>query len=583
VRFHRWVATFAALSASAGPIPPWRLARSQHFSIYGQTSDQRARAILTWFEQLRAFFEQASAGKISPPSPVTVVIFASEAEYQPYRLRATSDAYYVGTRNQDYIVMGADDPVKLGLAAHEYAHLVLRDSELQLPVWLKEGLAEFFATLRIQEHATELGGQLPGRVHTLERHGWMPLAQLMLLSEEGQQRQEREKADLFYAQSWALTEMLALSPSYAPEFPRFLTWVAAGSPGLKALLDIYSKSEDAVTHDLHVWVGRGKAPVLQLPEVATGAVSMLSSDVAPFASRLLLAQLLLAAGEFDRAALRFTSLSKEAPDSAEVSAGLGAIALHNGDSEGARRAWKRALDQGIADPKLAYQYAMLADEAGLPSDDIRPALYRAVGLQPDFDAARYRLALLEKNARNFDAALEQFHAMRAVAPARAYPYWLALADTFNELGRREDALSAARHASEHAVTTEEQSHAAEEIQIAQTDPGVQFARDAYGKLQLVTTRMPHQQSNWNPFIEPGDDIQHVRGMLREIDCGDQRTTIRLETADTVITLMITDLQHVQMRHAPSEFVCGPQDARRVTVDYARTGANEGIVRGMDFE
>jgi hypothetical protein len=44
------------------------------------------------------------------------------------------------------------------------------------------------------------------------------------------------------------------------------------------------------------------------------------------------------------------------------------------------------------------------------------------------------------------------------------------------------------------------------------------------------------------------------------------------------------LQHVQMRHAPSEFVCGPQSATQVTVDYARTpnAATDGIVRGMDF-
>jgi hypothetical protein len=45
------------------------------------------------------------------------------------------------------------------------------------------------------------------------------------------------------------------------------------------------------------------------------------------------------------------------------------------------------------------------------------------------------------------------------------------------------------------------------------------------------------------------------------------------------------LQHVQMRHAPPEFVCGPQPTSPpVIVDYARTpaGANTGIVRGMDF-
>ncbi len=33
-------------------------------------------------------------------------------------------------------------------AAHEYVHLVLRASNLQVPPWLKEGLAELYSTLR---------------------------------------------------------------------------------------------------------------------------------------------------------------------------------------------------------------------------------------------------------------------------------------------------------------------------------------------------------------------------------------------------------------------------------------------------
>ena len=78
-------------------------------------------------------------------------------------------------------------------------------------------------------------------------------------------------------------------------------------------------------------------------------------------------------------------------------------------------------------------------------------------------------------------------------------------------------------------------------------------------------------------------MQRVQGALREIDCGNL-TTIRVEAAGKLIALAIPDLQHVQMRHAPPEFVCGPQSAVPVIVDYARTrdAAADGIVRGMDF-
>ncbi|MGA2881002.1 MAG: tetratricopeptide repeat protein [Bryobacteraceae bacterium] len=561
VLLHRWLAALA-IPACAAPVPQWRLARSQHFEIYAQSTDQRAQAILTWFEQLRAFFEQQGGLKASSSKPVRVIVFASAAEYQPYRLRSTSDAYYVGASNHDYIVMGTDDPAKFGLAAHEYAHLVLRTSPGQLPPWLEEGLAEFFATLRFTEHGTELGGVLPGRVRTLQIRTWMPLADVLSLSEESQKKLERSAADLFYAESWALTEMLLLSPPYATSFQKILV-----SPNL---------DPEAVTRDLHQWINQRRFPVMQLPEVVTASVHAEASDVPSLTSRVLLAQVLLAAGEFDRAEAQFNAL----PDSAETFAARGAIALHKGDSAGARRAWKRAIERGIIDAQLCYNYAILADQAGLAAGDIRPALERAIALQPDFDDARYQLALLEKNSGHYETAVQQFHAMRVVPNSRAYAYWLALADTFNELGRRDEAQSAAGHASEHATTPAERARAAQETYIAQTDPSVQFARDASGHLQLVTTRMPHQQTDWNPFIEPGDEIRRVQGTLREIDCG-TLTTIRVEAAGKLVTLAIPDLQHVQMRHSPSEFVCGPQSATSVIVDYAQT-TSQGIVRGMDF-
>jgi thioredoxin-like negative regulator of GroEL len=585
VYFQRWLIILAVLSSPllAAPATEWRITRSEHFEVYAQLTDQRARAILTWFEQLRAFFEQQAGTSFGSLAPVRVIVFASDREYQPYRLRSTADAYYVGSGSQDYIVLGADDPVKFGLAAHEYAHLALRAWNVQLPPWLAEGLAEFFATLRITEHATALGGTLPGRVQTLESHAWMPLANLMSLSEESRAREERATANLFYAESWALTEMLLLSPDYAPQFSKFIALLRSGSPGLEAFQRTFAKSGEEITRDLHVWLARRVPQTLQLPEVVAKPVPAQVSDIQPLALRLLLAQLLLAAGEFERAGKLFAALGQDAPESAAVSAALGMIALHNGDSAGASRFWKRAIDQGIPDGRLCYQYAVLADQAGLPPADIRPVLERALQLQPDFDDAHYQLALLEKNDRHYEAALREFQAMRVVSPARAYAYWLALADTFNELGLRDEALSAARHASEHVTTSAERARAAEESYIAQTELAVQFTSDASGLPRLVTTRRLLQQSEWNPFIEPSDDIQSVQGILREIECG-RVTTIRVEAAGTLITLAIPDLQHVQMRHAPPEFVCGPQTPTQVTVEYARTpnAATAGIVRGMDF-
>lgn len=90
------------------------------------------------------------------------------------------------------------DASEFTTAAHEYAHLILHASGLQLPPWLNEGLAEFFSTLRISDPGWNLGGDLPGRAQLLKHDTWMPLSQLLTLPAESPVREDRAKTALFY-------------------------------------------------------------------------------------------------------------------------------------------------------------------------------------------------------------------------------------------------------------------------------------------------------------------------------------------------------------------------------------------------
>ena len=99
---------------------------------------------------------------------------------------------------------------------------------------------------------------------------------------------------------------------------------------------------------------------------------------------------------------------------------------------------------------------------------------------------------------------------------------------------------------------------------------------------MVTTRVPRRTADWNPFIEPGDQVRRVEGVLREIDCSGEATRIVVETPDARLALTIVDPTRVQMRNAPAEFTCGVQPGSPVKVVYAAKGAAEGAVRGIEF-
>jgi hypothetical protein len=567
-----------ALSAESS----WRLTRSEHFEVYSQSDDATGRSILFEFEQLRAFFLEHAAFDLGPLPPVRVIAFGSEKEYEPYRLRSTSDAYFVGTEGRDYVVMTFPSASHSTIAAHEYAHLVLHASRAGLPPWLDEGLAEFYSTIRTGEHATEVGGDLPARSQTLRRRSWMPLAELVSSPADAPVRQNRDGAELFYAQSWALTEMLLRSPEYAPGFQQVLSAARSGEPSLEAFARVYAKSPEEITRDLQSWTRTRRVAPIELAAVELPSIQSNVSDVPLPASRLLIADVLLAAGELDRAEALYRDLEKETPESAEIAAALGTIALRRGDLAAARLKWKQAIDRGIGDASLCYRYAVLAEQAGTPAEQVRPALARAVALRPDFDDARYLLALLEKNSGNYSAAVSNFRAMKTVSQGRAYAYWIAMADALVELGAREEAQAAARQAEEYASTPSDRAHAAQLSYLAETDLGVQFARDANGRAHMVTTRVPHQAANWNPFIEVGDDLRREQGTLREIDCNGQVTRFLVESASGLLRLAIADPSRVQMRNAPSEFVCGPQEATSVMVEYAASPTGEAQVRGMEF-
>ena len=114
--------------------------------------------------------------------------------------------------------MASVDAGQFGTAAHEYAHSVLRAAGLRFPPWFGEGLAEFFSTLHIGEGGCTLGGDLPARSQFLQRHAWMPLPDLLALPADSSIHENRDTAGMFYAESWALADMLVLSPDYGPRF-----------------------------------------------------------------------------------------------------------------------------------------------------------------------------------------------------------------------------------------------------------------------------------------------------------------------------------------------------------------------------
>ena len=407
---------------AAQSLDSWTAAKNSHLEVYSQTGIETALQELAWFEQLRAFFQQNGLpGAVfnDQGRPALRVICLRAKDYEKYRLRPIADAYYATDGTRDYIVMAEPRLSESGVAAHEYAHYVLHLSGLTLPATLSEGLAEFFSTLRPTKNGYEVGGNLPARAQTLRRGKWLAMSELFYFTSPSLMPGTREDAAMFYAESWALVDMLLTSPPYAAHFRELVSEFSAGSNPQKAFAKAYGESLDSLATDLKKWSRRPR-PARLVPSVPLQITSVDSAALSQPQAKALLADVSLVSGHLEQARIQYEELLRATPHDPDCRGALGAIALRQGNREEALKQWRRAIDDNSKDAELCYRYALLAEEVGLSAQEIKRGLERAVMLTPGFDDARFQLALLENQGGDYRLAVEQLRAMRVPPGARRY-------------------------------------------------------------------------------------------------------------------------------------------------------------------
>lgn len=140
-----------------------------------------------------------------PRQDVTVYLFSNEEAYRKY-LDAVHPglpprrAYFVGTKSELAVYTYWGDRVLEDLR-HEYTHGILHASLAAVPLWLDEGLAEYFEVPGTTPGA--MNGDYPHQLAVAVSRGWRPdIERLEQLEEFSQMRR------LDYQESWAWVHYL---------------------------------------------------------------------------------------------------------------------------------------------------------------------------------------------------------------------------------------------------------------------------------------------------------------------------------------------------------------------------------------
>ena len=440
----------------------WRSVRTNSLFVIGNAEPEKLRQVAVWLQFFHsAFGRLVSRNLLDASVPTTVIVFRDDASFIPFKplyqgRAANVAAFFQSGEDVNYIAMSLDprerDPYSV--AFHEYVHRMLRDNVPQAPVWLNEGLAEFYGHLQFSGGEALLGVSLP-YLHLLRSQELLPLATLLSIDHNSPHYHEQDKTGMFYGESWALVHYLMLgAPSRQDQFRRFLQQVSRGEDVAKSLENSFGMTLETIEKELRAYIGRGELPTLRLasgddPQAYASYTAMERQSLSDAEANYYLGDLLLHIRRSEDAERYFKQAIALDPNLTLAYAALGQLSLHQQRYAEA----KKYLERATRSPQnylVHYQYAWLLGREESSSGGrtslsaekaaaVREQLARVMKLSPDFAPAYYLFGLVDlMRDERLDEALEMAHKAHRLEPTKA-SYTLLLAEAY---ARRSDPSSA---------------------------------------------------------------------------------------------------------------------------------------------
>ena len=242
----------ATVSAAAPAAAAWHRVDSPNFIVTGDATVRDLRRIASRFEAFHhALSRILGATTTSAPVPTVVVVFPNMDAFEPYLPGRTSPGWASAGRDVNYIGMMSAGDFTDHVIFHEYTHLVLANAIARVPLWLNEGVAEFYSTFKLMDDGkrAQIGLPIVEHLGHLDGSIRVPLAELLRVDHKSPRYNENSRAGDFYAESWALIHMLVSDqPSRVADIPKYLQAVRDGADETQAWEQVFgtTRTENAL-------------------------------------------------------------------------------------------------------------------------------------------------------------------------------------------------------------------------------------------------------------------------------------------------------------------------------------------------
>ncbi len=396
------------------------------------------------------------------------------------------ERHYVAVRTD----VETDNPYQI--VYHEYTHAIMNLNFRELPVWLSEGLAEFYGNSVIQDKDVEIGKPSPYHLQELQTERLIPINELLMADRTSPYYNEANHATMFYAESWAIVHYLMMDPEARKQqlFTKFLTsWDASGDQ-----LDAAEKAFG----DLKKFEALMEAYARQRAFYVTKISTTIHGDPKSFTSRVLpAAEVDAQRGLFyahtarpKEAMAAIDDAIKEDPKLPLAYEAQGFLAYTQQEFLPAEASFQHAIELGTTDYFPYYFIAQAQLRNGRPTPEqatkIIENLDKAIQMNPQFAPAYSALAsVYSANPATYEKAYVAGRKAIELEPGNltyATSYGYVLANT----GKTADAKALAVRIQQAAKTPMDRANAQQLLAVV-------AAREQYDKQVAKTYRQANEQ------------------------------------------------------------------------------------------
>ena len=234
------VAVFFAFPVSGAKHDNWVQVRTPNFVVVSNAGEKQARKTAIRFEQIREVFRRSIAVASAHPSPVITILAVKDED----SMRALLPEYwakghshpagiFVENLNQYFALVQLDAPGSnpYNTIYHEYYHSLTLPYFPNLPLWVAEGLAEFWGNTDVSDSGTKMGEADADLIEELKQSSLIPLDVLFKVDQNSPYYNEDHQTSIFYAESWALIHYLMIGDKAAhrPMLQAYLEELSRGA------------------------------------------------------------------------------------------------------------------------------------------------------------------------------------------------------------------------------------------------------------------------------------------------------------------------------------------------------------------